>query len=82
VTPNTITDPKALKRELDEIREQGFALDREEFALGLSCVAVPVDGSSPFALTVAGPSERVMAHQDEYLDSLRRAGASLAGGVS
>jgi IclR family acetate operon transcriptional repressor len=83
VTPQTITDRDKLQRELDEIREQGYALDREEFAPGLWCIAVPVDGGSPFALTVAGPTERVMARQDDYLESLRRASASLlAAGAS
>lgn len=81
VTTNTITDPEALERELAAIKEQGYALDQEEFALGLSCIAVPVDGGAPFALTVAGPTERVVANEDEYLESLRRAGTSLAAGT-
>jgi DNA-binding IclR family transcriptional regulator len=32
----------ALNRELDAIRERGYALDREEAAVGVSCVAVPI----------------------------------------
>lgn len=74
LTPNTITNRSALRRELEAIRERGYAIDREEFAPGLSCVAVPFDeGYSPFVLAVSGPSERVMAHLEDYLEALRRA---------
>jgi IclR family transcriptional regulator, acetate operon repressor len=76
-TPNTITDRDALEREFAEIRERGFAVDREEFAIGLACLAVPFDRRSPFVLAVAGPSDRMLEHEQEYLASLRRAAASL-----
>jgi DNA-binding IclR family transcriptional regulator len=41
-TPNTITDVAALVNELHEVRRTGLAFDREEAALGLTCVAAPV----------------------------------------
>jgi IclR family acetate operon transcriptional repressor len=34
-TPNTITDLVRLKEELAEVRERGYAVDQQEFALGL-----------------------------------------------
>jgi IclR family transcriptional regulator, acetate operon repressor len=77
LTPNTITSQRALREELDRIRECGYATDEQEFAIGLSCVAVPFDeGFSPFVLAVSGPAERVAEHRAEYLDALRRAVAS------
>lgn len=45
-TPNTITDPKQLKHELNAVREQGYAVDREEITRGLTCVAAPIRGIS------------------------------------
>ena len=42
VTPRTITDPDQFLRELDGVREQGFALDDEENELGGRCIAAPV----------------------------------------
>lgn len=42
LTPNTITEPDALKRELCEVRERGWAMDDEEIVEGLRCVAVPL----------------------------------------
>lgn len=41
-TSQTITDPAQFLDHLAEIREAGMAHDREEFMLGLSCVAAPV----------------------------------------
>lgn len=43
-TPHTITDPDAFRAELEEVRQTGIAYDREEIALGLTCVAAPVFG--------------------------------------
>ena len=41
-TEKTITDLKALKKELRETVKRGYALDNEENELGIRCIAVPV----------------------------------------
>jgi DNA-binding IclR family transcriptional regulator len=41
-TPNTITDEITLRDEFAQIREQGFAEDLEESALGGRCFAAPI----------------------------------------
>jgi IclR family acetate operon transcriptional repressor len=46
LTPRTITAPGALTRELQDIRTEGTAYDREESHVGISCVAAPVFGSN------------------------------------
>ncbi|MGC4151686.1 MAG: IclR family transcriptional regulator [Propionicimonas sp.] len=58
-TPNTITDLDVLLRELDEIRAQGFAFDREEYEVGVQCVAVAIPGSLRLAMSVSGPPSRL-----------------------
>ncbi len=45
-TDHTSTDPDLLGKELDAIRAQGYALDREEYMSGLVCVAVPIRGGT------------------------------------
>jgi DNA-binding IclR family transcriptional regulator len=61
-TPNTITDPNELFDELETIREQGYALDRQERADGVFCVAAPVltnQGEVLSSVSVAGPVSRM-----------------------
>lgn len=41
-TDTTITDLSALQRELQEIRDLGYAIDREEHEKGVFCIAVPI----------------------------------------
>jgi IclR family pca regulon transcriptional regulator len=44
--PNTIVAKKALRAELEQIRDAGFAVDDEEFAAGLFAIAAPVRNES------------------------------------
>ncbi|RLM90011.1 IclR family transcriptional regulator [Haloarcula sp. Atlit-7R] len=59
-TVNTITSSEELFDELETIREQGYAFDREEKIEGLRCVAAPVvtNGEVIGALSVSGPASR------------------------
>ncbi len=41
-TQYTITNINELIKELDLIKQQGYAIDNQELALGFSCVAVPI----------------------------------------
>ena len=62
LTPNTITSMVGLIKELEKVREQGYAIDDEEFCLGLSCIAMPVrDNSNNIiaAISMSGPSIRL-----------------------
>ncbi len=42
VTAKTITDPAALRRELDRVRQQGFATSFEEHQEGVNAIAAPI----------------------------------------
>lgn len=66
-TKNTITTREALFDELEEIRERGFAFDREENVMGLHCVAAPVieDGIILGAVSLSGPSSRIKGDRYE-----------------
>jgi len=60
-TPYTLTDPLALEEELKRVRASGLAVEMEEYALGVSGVAVPLlspEGRLLGALGVKVPSRR------------------------
>ena len=61
LTDETITDPAELRRELDRIRQQGFAVSLGERQFGAGSVAAPIldEAGEPVAvISVCGPVER------------------------
>jgi DNA-binding IclR family transcriptional regulator len=61
-TPRTITHPDILRVRLEEIVEQGYALDDEENDLGVRCISAPVVnglGEAIGCLGIDGPSIRM-----------------------
>jgi len=61
-TPNTITDPDDLRRQLGIIRADGYASTLEELEVGLNAVAAPIesfDGTVVAALSASGPAYRL-----------------------
>lgn len=78
VGPRTLTDRKTFDDELLAVHEQGYALDDEEFAPGLACLAVPLDaGHSPFVLAVSAPRERLLERREHYLAEMRKLAHSI-----
>ena len=62
LTENTITDKRELEKELSKVREQGFALDREENEKDVCCVAAPIrdyQGEVIAALSISSPVFRI-----------------------
>jgi len=62
LTENTITDKRELEKELDKVKEQGFALDREENEKDVRCVAAPIrnyQGKVIAALSISSPIFRI-----------------------
>lgn len=53
-TPKTMTDPKLFLKEIEKVKEQGYALDDEEYMPGVRAVAVPLSlHASPPAVICA-----------------------------
>jgi len=77
-TPYTILDKDELLSELEGIRINEYAVDRQEFELGLICVSVPVfnnEGHVVAALSAAGPSVRFKEDQLLEYVTLLKSGA-------
>ena len=61
-TDRTITDTGELKRHLAQVRERGYAVDRQELEPHLCCVAAPVfdrTGTVVASISVSGPDSRI-----------------------
>lgn len=71
LTELTITDRAALERELDAVRERGWALVDQELEIGLRSIAVPIKNAH--GATIAAANISASAHQgtvDDIVDNL------------
>lgn len=71
-TDESIGSAQELLLELDEIRRLGYASDREQVDIGLTCYAVPiiVTGRPIAAISISGPTTRMIKYKDSYLEAL------------
>ena len=77
-TSLTITSESSLGRDLARTRERGFAIDDQERAEGMRCVAAPIfnaHGEPVAGLSVSGPAFRVGLSDAGRLGALVRAAA-------
>jgi DNA-binding IclR family transcriptional regulator len=68
---NTITTPDRYLREIESVRAQGWAQDREENEPSINCIAVPVRGASGKVVAAVSVSvPEVVLPFDQLLDLL------------
>ncbi len=75
LTSKTISTPAALRRDLQQAREQGYAIDDEEHAVGLRCIAAPIfneNAEALAAISLSGPMARISDARIPLLGDLVR----------
>jgi IclR family KDG regulon transcriptional repressor len=81
-TENTISSPDGLRKQLEEIRERGYAFDHEELEEGISSVAAPIrnrKGLVVAVLSMPGPTNRMTPDRlHEMAGSLVTAAANIS----
>lgn len=86
LTPHTITDETVFRKELAQVRKDGYGADLEEYAMGGICVAAPVFdvfGSAVAAIWTMGPSDRLpRARIREIGEQIKTAAASVSKQLS
>ena len=74
-TEHTITDPAELKAELEQIREDGYAVDWNEQVVGMGMASVPIliDGDVLGSFGIVVPTGRIQdkPYQEELLQILQ-----------
>lgn len=82
LTPKTNTEPQKLLRELQLVRQRGYAIDDEEMVLGIRCLAAPVfdyNGRPEYAISISGPKSRLTDQRIHVLSpELKRVCAELS----
>ena len=67
-TPSTISTPEALLLELENVQQQGYSVETEEYHLGSACVAGPIrnhDGRVVAAISVSMSVEKLREYGSE-----------------
>jgi IclR family acetate operon transcriptional repressor len=81
LTQNTVTDPAALRADLEQVRARGWAVDDGEIYVGLRCVAVPLhdaDGKVMAAISCSGHTDVVTWEAvPQLFEALRAASAEV-----
>ena len=84
-TDHTIDNPAELRNALDLIRQQGFALDDEEHAVGLRCVAANIFDENAVALaaiSLSGPKARMIdSRLSELGTAVRQSAAEITAAL-
>jgi DNA-binding IclR family transcriptional regulator len=78
VTPRTVIAPGVLKRQLARVVDSGVAVEHEESAVGVACVAATVFDSHDqpvAAVSITGPSNRF--RPQDHANSVRAAAAGI-----
>lgn len=81
-TYRTVTEADALIRELETVRETGYALDIGENEDGAMCIGVPIlcDRAEPLAaLSISAPEKRMAGDlREEAIDALKAAAGEIS----
>ncbi|MBZ5794667.1 IclR family transcriptional regulator [Burkholderia contaminans] len=72
--PKTEIDLRKLEKQIAEVRKRGWAYVEDEGGEGVAAIAVAgLIGDEPFAISLAGPTDRFKRRHDEYLEVMEAA---------
>jgi DNA-binding IclR family transcriptional regulator len=80
-TPRTITRKKKLRAELEQVRDQGYAIAVDELEIGLTAVAAPIRnaaGDVVASISVSGPTFRLNERIDDIVAHLKESATEVS----
>jgi DNA-binding IclR family transcriptional regulator len=78
-TPHTIVSSRTMEDELARVQDEGVAYDREEYRLGVECIAVPLQQANNLctgAISITAPTRKLRLRQ--LAPALRGAAADIS----
>ena len=84
-TSKTIIDRAGLVKDLEETRQRGYSVDREETVLGFDCIGAPIfgrGGEIGGAISLSGNAEQLFPKQEEKAEVLTKQLLVTAGEIS
>lgn len=84
-TEYTITDWPKLLTELDKIRRDGYAVERQEVEPGMTCIAAPIFAGTKIvaAISVSGPISRITEDvEPTYTEAVKKAAHDITQALS
>ncbi len=73
LTSKSISSLEELKKHLKKVKEQGYAIDREEYKIGVNCIGVPIfgrNGEAIAAISITGPASRFTIDEMEKVKDI------------
>jgi len=73
LTSKSISSLKELKKCLKKVKEQGYAVDSEEYKIGVNCISVPIfgrNGEAITAISITGPASRFTIDEMEKVKDI------------
>ncbi len=73
-----------LRKELETVRQRGYAIDNEENEPGVACIGAPIldaNGMPVAAMSVSGPVHRVLANEKKIAEALAAGCATVSKGL-
>lgn len=82
-TETTVIDLETLIKQLDQIRDQGFAFDKGEHEDEVRCVAAPIfdmNGKAVAAISISGPAIRMdpVEHNQKLIEQVKRTAMNIS----
>lgn len=81
-TKKTIVSLSSFEKELDRTAAQGYAIDDEEFAVGIRCVAAPILDAKGHCIAALGITGHISRITDEALPGMIKATRHVASEIS
>jgi DNA-binding IclR family transcriptional regulator len=82
-TKKSIVDKKEFFKEMERVRNQGYALDDEEFAKGIGCIAAPILDHTAKIVAAVGITGHIKSYKGvEQFDAIRVHVQEAALGIS